>query len=294
MPLDPEMIIAVQLSRSCTSVRVFAFSRFSRFSRFRVLLPVFAFSRFSRFRVLLPVFAFSRENAAHHRGRDTHISCTVGKFPLNRWDATSVLWERFSGVGLPKPSGCISHHWTCSYIGESQGLWDCPVVMILSYSINQHGQFTGFAKQWTWGVEAKTGCWFRFPPYLGWVEKRPIVFNMFFSSLKRVEAGRFHQTKSIPNHDPKFIHRSWIKSSFWSWRRLKMGRQKKVWKCREKDISTGWRSVSLWKITIWGGISHFQTLCVYIHIYIYTVHIYIYIHAYIHIYIYTYIYTHIV
>ena len=61
------MIIAVQLSRSYTSVRVFAFSRFSRFSRFRVLLPVFAFSRVSRFRVLLPVFAFSRENAAHHQ-----------------------------------------------------------------------------------------------------------------------------------------------------------------------------------------------------------------------------------
>ena len=34
MPLDPEMIIAVQLSRSCTSVRVFAFSRFV--ARFRV------------------------------------------------------------------------------------------------------------------------------------------------------------------------------------------------------------------------------------------------------------------
>ena len=28
-------------------------------------------------RVLQPVFAFSRENAAHHRGRDTHISCTA-------------------------------------------------------------------------------------------------------------------------------------------------------------------------------------------------------------------------
>ena len=71
MPLDPEMIIAVQLSRSCTSVRVFAFSRFSRFSRFRVLLPVFAFSRF---RIVLPVFAFSRENAAHHqRPRHTHF-----------------------------------------------------------------------------------------------------------------------------------------------------------------------------------------------------------------------------
>ena len=56
VPLDPEMIIAVQLSRSCTSVRVFA---------------VFAFSRFAaRFRV----FAFSRENAAHHqRPRHTHF-----------------------------------------------------------------------------------------------------------------------------------------------------------------------------------------------------------------------------
>ena len=92
MPLDPEMIIAVQLSRSCTSVRVFAFSRFSRFSRFRVFAArfrVFAVFAFSRFRIVLPVFAFSRFRAKMPRitkGRDTHISCTVdGEWGWGAW-----------------------------------------------------------------------------------------------------------------------------------------------------------------------------------------------------------------
>ena len=57
MPLDPEMIIAVQLSRSCTSVRVFAVFAVFAFSRFRVLLPVFAVFAFSRFAARFRVFA---------------------------------------------------------------------------------------------------------------------------------------------------------------------------------------------------------------------------------------------
>ena len=92
MPLDPEMIIAVQLSRSCTSVRVFA-----------------------------PVFAFSRGNAAHHRGRDTHISCTdyggTGWFCLqvltnilsNKWES----YNQYKG-GFNKEKIVIKSFWKIS------------------------------------------------------------------------------------------------------------------------------------------------------------------------------------
>ena len=69
MPLDPEMIIAVQLSRSCTSVRVFAVFAFSRFAaRFRVFVvfAVFAFSRFAaRFRVFARKCRASPEAETH-------------------------------------------------------------------------------------------------------------------------------------------------------------------------------------------------------------------------------------
>ena len=110
------MIIAVQLSRSCTSVRVFAFSRF------RVLFRVFAFCcPLSRFVARFRVFAFSRGNAAHHRGRDTHISCTdyggTGWFCLqvltnilsNKWES----YNQYKG-GFNKEKIVIKSFWKIS------------------------------------------------------------------------------------------------------------------------------------------------------------------------------------
>ena len=92
MPLDPEMIIAVQLSRSCTSVRVFAvfalfaFLRFA--ARFRVF-AVFAFCcPFSRFRV------FARKCRASPKA-ETHTFPAQSKWPpeFRILQCFGLLWE---------------------------------------------------------------------------------------------------------------------------------------------------------------------------------------------------------
>ena len=120
-------------SSSSSSPLVSPFSRFSRFrgSRgfrgfrgFRVfaVFAVFAFScPFSRFRV----FGFSRKIASHHRGRDTHISCTGRRrlwqnpwqHRLKRWAAHLCLFSIFGDflvwIAMGFLKGCYTDPDSC-------------------------------------------------------------------------------------------------------------------------------------------------------------------------------------
>ena len=82
VPLDPEMIIAVQLSRSCTSVRVFAVFALFAFSRFA--------ARFRGFRVFAFCCPFSRFRAKMPRitGAETHT------FPAQGFRGCQTLWHQ--------------------------------------------------------------------------------------------------------------------------------------------------------------------------------------------------------